>query len=185
MLVKLVRIAKITLQSLHIFLWAISPMAALLLIVALIAGLDQGGAHRLLRSRLEANPQTAAAVISGCHPDSGYCFADFVDSQNQQRYGVLQWRYYAEDIQTKIMNLPRGTVIQVRYAAEIYENQVVLADHFQEFYEFKGHIYDVIGLGAISWVILMLHPETLLFMLVPDMGARIEQKWKRMLAWLR
>jgi hypothetical protein len=172
-------------QIANIILLIMSPMAVFMLIVAFLVGLEQGGLHRELRQELTAQKLTAPATITNCYPDSGYCFAEFIDHQGNERYGTLEWRYYDDVTKAEIMAFDSGKQIEVHYATPLYENSLVLSDQFDVFYAYKGHYYNAARIIIISWAILMLHPEVLLFALVPDIEKKIGQKWQRMIAELR
>lgn len=177
------RLAKIALgavQLVNVLLMLISPLALLMLIVALIMFLDYQGAHQRQIKALEAAPRTTTATISSCYDEDEYCYAEFIDAAGRERYGKLDWRYYAEPVQAELAEMERGDPVVVRYAHDQYENDIVLAQQYDAFVHYKGYMYEMGGIAAVSWAILILHPEVMLYALVDDIGTHFDNKWQRM-----
>jgi len=164
----------------NVLLLLISPMALLMLIVAVIMFLDTHGAYRRRVQALEEVPLTAEAAVASCYEDDHYCFAEFTDVRGRERYGKLDWRYYSKEVVAELSTLTRGDVVTVRYASDWYESEVMLAEHYEAFLNYRGYVYEMGGVALVSWAILILHPEVMLFALVDDIGARVDGKWKRM-----
>jgi hypothetical protein len=141
--------------------------------------LDNFGTHQRLVEELEQTPLTATATITGCYQENRYCFANFFDSQGQERFGKLDWRYYPEEVVSELILLQRGNLIEVRYAEQIYENNVILVNQYDSFLNDKGYFYDAIGIALACWIILMIHPEVMLFSLVDDMNVILQNKWEK------
>jgi hypothetical protein len=169
-------------RGINIFLMLISPMVLILLIVGFVMLLDTIGTQRRLIERLEEVPLTTSAVISFCYAEERYCFSDFVDENGIERYGKLDWRYYSDETTAWLASLDRDDVVEVRYAAYQYEDNIVLVEEYDRFLDYKGHLYQNGGIMLVSWFILMLHPEALLFSLVDDLGSAVDEKMKRMAA---
>ena len=163
-----------------VLLLAISPMALLMLIVVVIMLPDNYGAHRRLREALEKTPQTAMATITNCYEEDRYCSAGCVDTDGQEHYCKLDWRYYPEEIRVGLARLERGDMVTVRFAPQAPNGEVVLAEHYEVFTEYKGYLYDLGIVGLVCWGILILHPEIMLFSLVDNFNQVLDTKWKRM-----
>lgn len=168
------------LRLINVFLMLISPMALLMLIVGLIMGIDYHGRLQRQLAALEEVPRTTTATIASCYPDERYCYANFTDTTGLERYGKLEWRYYAEDVIDKLEALERGDTILVRYADDEYENILILAEHYDAFPIYRRNISDMISIVLVSLFILFLHPEVMLYALVDDMGAYFNRKWQKM-----
>jgi hypothetical protein len=164
----------------NVFMMLISPMVYLLLIVGFIMMLDTIGSHRRLVEKLEEVPHSTDVVITSCYEEGHYCFADFVDENGIKRYGKLDWRYYPEDTANWLATLERDDVVRVRYADYRFEDNVVLAEYYGHFLNYKGHLVQNGGIILVCWLILIIHPEVLLFSLVENMGSTVDTKWKRM-----
>lgn len=162
-------------------LLAISPMVLMLLIVAVIMLPDNYGAHRRLREALEKTPQTAIATITNCHEEDRYCFADCIDINGQEYYCKLDWRYYPEEIRAGLARLEQGDKVTVRFAPQAHDNEVVLAEYYEVFTEYKGYLYDLGITGLVCWGILILNPEILFFSLVDNLKQVVDAKWKRII----
>ena len=118
-------------------------------------------------------------MISGCYEENRYCFADYIDTAGLERYGKLDWRYYPEEVVSELMLLQRGEMVEVRYAEQAYENNVILMDQYDAFINYKGYLVDAAGIVLVCWIILILHPEVMLFSLVEDINLILQDKWRR------
>lgn len=165
----------------NVFLLLISPMALLMLIVAIIMLLDYQGAHHRQRRALEEITLTTTATIASCYEEDRYCYAEFTDVHGRERYGRLDWRYYYPAVAAELATLSRGDTVSVRYANEPYENDIVLAEYYDAFATYRGYLYEMGGIALVSWLILILHPEIMLVALVDDIGAHVDRKWNRIL----
>jgi hypothetical protein len=76
--------------------------------------------------------------------------------------------------------MDRGDTIYVRFAQRERENEIILAEHYDDFTNYKGHLIETGSIALVSWVILILHPEIMLFSLVDNLGSIFDAKWKRM-----
>jgi len=164
-----------------VLLMAISPMALLMMIVAIIMLLDYHGAHERRRRALEEVPLTTTATITNCYENEYFCFVTFTDSQGRERYGKLKWSYYPDEATAELTALTHGDVLQIRYANELYEDTVVLAEHYDAFRNYKGYLYETGGIALVSWIILILHPEIMLLALIDDIGTHVDRKWNRII----
>lgn len=176
----LIRIPGLILHLFDVLLLLISPLALLMVIVALVMLVDTWGTHNRLRQTLEEVPLTIQAEIASCYPEDGYCFTTFVDQQGRERYEKLDWRYYSPDIHADLESLERGDLIQVRYPDDWGENEVILAEFYDDFQQYRGYLYDMGSIALVSWLVLIRHPEVLLFTLVDEIGAYFDAKWNRM-----
>jgi hypothetical protein len=176
----LVRIPGLILHLFDVLLLLISPLALLMVIVALVMLVDTWGTHNRLRQALEEVPLTVQADVASCYPEDGYCFTTFVDQRGRERYGKLNWRYYSPEVRADLEALERGDQVLVRYPDDWGENEVILAGDYHDFQEYRGYFYDMGIVGLVSWFILIRHPEVLLFTLVDEIGAYFDTKWNRM-----
>ena len=167
-------------QVINVFLLVISPMALLMLLVALLMFPDHHRTHRRRIEALEAVPLTVAATIRMCEDNSHYCYAEFTDAEGHDRYGKLEWTYYAKPVKAELAKLERGDKIVVRYAHDQYVDDIVPAQQYDAFLHYKGYMYEMGGIAAVSWTILILHPEVMLYALVDDIGTHFDDKWQRM-----
>jgi hypothetical protein len=167
-------------RVINVFLMLISPMALLMLIVALIMGIDHHGRFQRQLAALDEVPRTTTATIASCYPEERYCYANFTDTTGLERYGKLEWRYYATDVIAELETLERGDTILVRYPDDEDEEILILAEHYNAFAIYRRYISDMAWIALVSWFILFLHPEVMLYALVDDMGAYFDRKWKRM-----
>lgn len=163
----------------NVFLFLIFPMALLMLIVAAVMMVDRQGAYVRLQNVLQEEVLVERAIVRRCYEEDRFCFAEFTDQLGWERYGRLDWYYSPRGFQDQLAVLEAGDEITIRYAGDWIEDQVILADRFDDFLRYRGHWIEMGGIGGVSWLILILHPEIMLFMLVDDMGALIDQKWKR------
>ncbi len=159
---------------------AISPMALLMLIVGFLMTLDARSAHRRFQEALETEVLTAEAEIASCYHDEGFCYAQYVDVSGEDRYDRLDLGYYPAPIREKLDRLERGDVVEVRYSLDPYETGIVIAENYQDFLTYWGYLADMVGIMAVSWFILVLHPEIMLLALIDDVGKLSDSKWKRM-----
>jgi hypothetical protein len=167
-------------RVINVFLMLISPMALLMLIVGLIMGIDHHGRFQRQLAALEEVPRTTTATIASCYPDERYCYANFTDTTGLERYGKLEWRYYDANVIAKLETLERGDNLLVRYSDDEDEHILILAEHYDAFAIYRRYISDMAWIVLVSLVILILHPEVMLYALVDDMGAYFDRKWKRM-----
>ena len=163
----------------NIFLWLISPLAFLMLIVAIIMLMDFQGKHHRQRAALEEEPLVATATITSCFPEERFCYAEFTDITGRERHGRLDWRYYSNVMQLDLKSLGQWDRISVRYARDKYADDIVLANHYGAFLTYRGYYFDMGGIALVSWGILMLHPEIMLIALVKDLETYIDKKWNR------
>jgi hypothetical protein len=176
---KAVRVILLILRIFNVFLMIISPMALLMLIVGFLMTLDARSTHRRLQDALDAEVRTVEAEIASCYPEEGFCYAQYVDVSGEDRYDRLDLGYYPDMIRERIGQLERGDVVEVRYSLDRYETEIVIAEYYQEFATCKGYYADMVGIMAVSWFILVLHPEIMLVALVDDVGKVTDPKWKR------
>lgn len=176
---KVVEVISVIPRFFNVLLLLISPMALLMLVVGFIMLLDTRATHNRLRDALELEVLTAEAEIASCYPEDGFCFAKYVDVSGADRYDRLDTGYYPGDLRTYITMLEEGDEVVVRYSMDPYETEIVLAEHYEAFVTYKGYYVEMAGMMAVSWFILILHPEILLAALVDDFGTLIDAKWKR------
>ena len=176
---KLTAILHLAKQYTNVFLMAISPMALLMLIVAFIMFLDYYGEHQRLQETLDEAVLTTTATITSCYNDNRRCYAEFTDIQGNERYGTLNWKYYPRTVADKLANFERGATVQIRYARQRYQNDIVLAEYYHIFLSYKGYLYEIGGIALVSWIILILHPEIMLYTLIDNLDAYMKEKWDR------
>ncbi|MBN1303066.1 MAG: hypothetical protein JXA13_01425 [Anaerolineales bacterium] len=157
-----------TKKFVSLLLMAISPMALLMLIVAIIMFFDDYGSHQRMIIALDEVPLTATAVISSCYPEDRYCYVQFSDQSGRERFEKLDWRYYPEASVQESKTLTTGDQVIVRYANQLYASESVLAGNYQEFLDYRGYYYEMGGIALVCWVNLILYPEVMLFALVED-----------------
>jgi hypothetical protein len=139
-----------------IFLFAISPLAILMAVVALIVLADRASEHNRFLRELRASGQVTNAEVSGIEWEYALVFVRYIQ-EGEERFGLLYTRYYPEAAH----QLQLGQSLRVRYLPHGSAEEVIWEDHFSAVENYYGYAREGGIMLAVAWIIVVLHPEFL------------------------
>jgi hypothetical protein len=142
----------------HILLLFAAALAPLMFLVGVIAAIDRWGIHQRMLTNLAQYGKPAQAQISYVDEEYNRAGLHFWDEAGEERYGTLDLRFYPPAVQAQI--LPDAQVEILYIAANVSESEkTVLREYYSQVQNAPGVDVDVWGLLAVSWLLVMFHPQ--------------------------
>jgi hypothetical protein len=137
-------------------LLAVSPLAILVVVVALIILAERAGEHNRFMREMRESGQVVDAIVSGVDQEAQLVFVRFAE-QDENQVWLLYTHYYPEALE----QLSKGQTVRVRYLPASSEAKVLWEDHITAAYTYWGYAVDSGMMLIIAWLIVIIHPEFL------------------------
>lgn len=140
-------------------LWLfLASLAPLIFLVGLIAGLDRWGAQNRFLRNLETYGKQAEAHVTYLDDEDQYAGLTLFDSNGQERFGRLDFRYYPAEV---VKSIRPGDTLQVLYIdALISEGErTALLEYYPAVQRAPAISADVWWVLGISWLVIAIYPQ--------------------------
>ncbi len=151
------------LRFFDLLLMAISPLMMIMFIIAVIMGMDYGGAHLRLLSRLEQKGQVTTGRIDYISIHGNSLTVSLPGSDGSEIKGYLELKYYSEET---IQSLAVGDEVTIRFVPGLndYPIDLALEEHLDQVRGyFSLALRQVLIMALVSWVVIVIHPEVLFY----------------------
>jgi hypothetical protein len=137
-------------------LLVMSPLAILMVIVAVIVLLDRAGEHAQFLNAMHTHGRVVDGQVSGVEREDALIFVRYIDG-GQEETGLLYTKYYPEALNM----LNEGQALRIRFDPHDVDRNLVWEDHFSAVENYWGYAVDSGLMLLIGWLIVVIHPEFL------------------------
>ncbi len=163
-LYSLCRIGRNVWSFLDMLCFAISPLAVIWFLIFAIVTLDELGQYVQFKRSIERDGVVTRGTWSGVESDDVYAIVSFTRRENGYESVAIPLEYYSPDT---LLHFVEGQVVEVRYTfPPAHEMKGVLLNAYDEFDRYTGFITDKLWALGLGWLVLIIHPEWLLWGLV-------------------
>jgi len=144
------------LKRLDVFLFLLSPLAILCVVVAVIVLADRYATHRGDVLAFEREGAPVSAAVFRIEPEDGLVIVAYPEG-GETRYGLMYTHYYPQALTV----LNEGQRLTVRALPAGQGDRVVWEERFGQFAGYWGYATAPLGMLVCAWAVVILHPEFL------------------------